>query len=143
MPQPVDQQEINVQEHVLSVASQMCLKWSKTGRDASKMGKNGSKWEEGGGKAMHSLLAHRFPCENGLLSALSGKGWTKRPFSDGSSSQCEALRTFSTLLGHFGVILWPFGASNPQICQVPKSAKSHSTGPKSPMVGPKWRKLKI
>ena len=60
---------------------------------------------------MNALLAHPFPCENGLLSTLSGKGWTKRPFSGGSSSQCEALRVFSTLLGHFGFILGPFGAS--------------------------------
>ena len=40
-------------------------------------------------------------------STLSGKGWTKRPFS-GVSTQCEALRAFSTLLGHFGVILGHF-----------------------------------
>ena len=59
---------------------------------------------------MNGLLAHRFPCENGLLSIISGKGWTKRPFYGGSSSQCKALRAFSTLLGHFGVILGPFGA---------------------------------
>ena len=64
-----------------------------------------------GKKVMNGLLAHPFPCENGLLSTLSGKGWTgwtKRPFSGGSSSQCEALRAFSTLLGHFGVILGHF-----------------------------------
>ena len=76
-----------------------------------------------GKKVMNGLLAHPFPCENGLLSTLSGKGWTKRPFSGGSSSQCEALRAFFHALGsfrgHFGsfwVILGPFGASNPRIC---------------------------
>ena len=40
-------------------------------------GIEGSKWgEEGkeGKKAMNGLLAHPFPCENGLLSTLSGKG---------------------------------------------------------------------
>ena len=69
-----------------------------------------------GKKVMNGLLAHPFPCENGLLSTLSGKGWTtlkggtKRPFSGGSSSQSEALRAFSTLLGHFGAILGYFGA---------------------------------
>ena len=46
---------------------------------------------------------------NGLFSTLSGKGWTKRPFSGGSSSQCAALRAFSTLLGHFGAFLGHFG----------------------------------
>ena len=55
-----------------------------------------------GKKAMNSLLAHPFPCKNGLLSTLSGKRWAKRPFSGGSNSQCEALRAFSTLLDHFG-----------------------------------------
>jgi len=34
-----------------------------------------------GKKVMNDLLAHPFPCENGLLSSLSGKKWTKRPFS--------------------------------------------------------------
>ena len=65
-----------------------------------------------GKKVMNGLLAHPFPCENGLLSTLSGKGWTKRLFSGGSSSQCEALRAlaFSWLLGLFGVILGHFGA---------------------------------
>ena len=62
-----------------------------------------------GKKVMNGLLAHPFPCENGLLYTLSGKGWTKRPFSGGSSSQCE-------LLGSFGVILGPVGASNLRIC---------------------------
>ena len=61
-----------------------------------------------GKQVMNGLLAHPFPCENGLLSTRSGKGWTKRPFSGGSSSQCEALRVFPTLLGHFGVILGYF-----------------------------------
>ena len=60
----------------------------------------GSKWGRGrtkeGKKVMNGLLAHPFPCENGLLSTLSRKGWTNRPFSEGSSSQCEALRAFST-----------------------------------------------
>ena len=63
-----------------------------------------------GKKVMNGLLAHPFSCENGLLSTLSGK-----PFSGGSSSQCEALRAFSTLffwaiLGSFWVILGTFGA---------------------------------
>ena len=57
-----------------------------------------------GKKVINSRLAHPLSCENGLLSTLSGKGWTKRPFSGGSSSQYEALRAFSTLLDHFGVI---------------------------------------
>ena len=63
-----------------------------------------------GKKVMNSLLARPFPCENGLLSTLSGKGWTKIPFSGGSSSQCEALRAFSTLLGHFGSFRGHFGS---------------------------------
>ena len=63
-----------------------------------------------GKKVVNGLLAHPFPCENGLLPTLSGNGWTKRPFSGGSSSQCEALRALSTLWGHFGVILGHFGA---------------------------------
>ena len=76
---------------------------------------------------MNGLLAHPFPCENGLLSTLSEKGRTKRPFSWGSSSQCEVI------LGHLGA----FWAS---------SAKSRNLlsptvlGPQSPMVRPKWRK---
>ena len=68
----------------------------------------GEKRGNEGEKGMNGLLAPPFPCENGLFSTLSGKGWTKRPFSGGSSSQCEALRAFSTLLGHFGVILSHF-----------------------------------
>ena len=58
-----------------------------------------------GKKVMTGLLAHPFSCENGLLSTLSGKRWTKRPFSGGASSEA-----FSTLLGHFGVILGHFGS---------------------------------
>ena len=77
-----------------------------------------------GKKVMNGLLAHPFSYENGLLSTLSGKGWTKRPFS-GSSSHGEALGAFSTLLGHFRVILGHLGAiwgltpqnlRSPQIC---------------------------
>ena len=60
-----------------------------------------------GKKAMNGLLAHPFLCENGLLSTLSGKGWTKRPFSGGSSSHCEGL---SHTFGPFWVILAHFGA---------------------------------
>ena len=67
----------------------------------------GEEWQGRGKKAMNGLLAHPFPCENGLL---FGKGWTKRPFSGDSSSQGEALRAFPILLGHFGVILGHFGA---------------------------------
>ena len=66
----------------------------------------GERRGNGGKIVTNGLVAHPFPCENGLLS--SGKGWTERPFSGGSSSQCEALRAFSTLLGHFGVILGHF-----------------------------------
>ena len=39
--------------------------------------------EEGQGrgkKAMNGLLAHPFPCENGLLSTLSGKGGLRDHF---------------------------------------------------------------
>ena len=77
----------------------------------------GEKKGNEGKKVMNGLLAHPFPCENGLLSTI-GKGWTKRPFSGGSSSQCEALRAFSTLLGHFRVTLGPLRP------QTPESAKS-------------------
>ena len=63
-----------------------------------------------GKKAMNGLLAHPFPHENGLLSTPSLKGWTKRPFSGGSSSLGEALRAFPTLLGHCEVIFGHFGA---------------------------------
>ena len=89
-----------------------------------------------GKKVMSGILAHPFPCENGLLSTLSGKGWTKKPFS----GECEALRAFSTLLGHFRVILGPFGAS---------SAKSRSLlsptvlGPKAQWYVQNGEKLKI
>ena len=88
-----------------------------------------------GKKGMNGLSAHPFPCENGLFSTLSGKGWTKRPFSGGSSSQCEALRAFSTLLGHFGVILGHFrsfwGLLGPPLLSR-ESAKSHGNGPLTP-----------
>ena len=79
-------------------------------------------------KSYEWLLAHPFQCENGLLSTLSGKGWTKGPFSGGSSSQCEALRAFFTLLGHFG----SFWCLKPQNLLSPESAKSHGTGPPKP-----------
>ena len=78
-----------------------------------------------GKKVMNGLLAHPFPCENGLLPMLSVKGWLRDHFLGGSSSQCEALRAFSTLLGHFGVILghfvafWglnPHNLLSPEIC---------------------------
>ena len=101
-------------------------KWCQNGPKGVREGQNGGEWARGrakrGEKAMNSRLAHRFPCEYGLLSTLSGKGWTNIPFSGGSSPQCEALRAFSTLLGHFGVILGPFGASSAKsrICQVPQ-----------------------
>ena len=75
-----------------------------------------------GKKVMNGLLAHPVSCENGLLSTLSGKGWTKRPFLGGSSSQCE-------LLGHFGVILGPFGASTPRFCQVANLLGPTGMGP--------------
>ena len=141
----------------------MCSKWSKPGRNASKMAQKGSKGAkrcqngpkggktgnegvregQNGGrgramkrkKVMNSLFAHPFPCKNGLLSTLSGKRWTKRPFSGGSSSQCEALRAFSTLWGHFGsfwVILGHFrsfwGLLGPPLLSR-ESAKSHGNGP--------------
>ena len=83
---------------------------------------------EKGKKVVNGLLAHPFSCENGLLSTLSGKGWTKRLFSGGSSSQCEALGAFSTLLGHFRpfwVLLGPHLLSS-------ESAKSHGNGPLPP-----------
>jgi len=87
----------------------------KTGQKVPKWANEGVREGQNGGeerkKVMNGLLAHPFSCENGLLSTLSGKGWTQRPFSGGSSSQCE-------LLGHFGVILGPFGA------QTSESAKS-------------------
>ena len=69
-----------------------------------------------GEKVMNGLLAHPFSRENGLLSTLSGKGWTKRPFSGGSSPQCEALKAFSTPLCYFG----GFGV------QTPKSIESRN-----------------
>ena len=91
-----------------------------------------------GKKGMNGLLAHPFPCENGLLSTLSGKGWTKGPFSGGSSSHCEPLRAFSTLLGHFGVISGSFGGILGAHLLSRKSAKSHGNG--RPTVGPKCQK---
>ena len=72
----------------------------------------GEKKGEEGKQVMNGLLAHPFPCENCLLSTLSGKGSTKRPFSGGS--QCEALRAFSTLLGHFRVSWGHFWGLNPK-----------------------------
>ena len=119
----------------------MAQKVPKRANEGVREGQNGERKGKEGKKAVNGLLAHPFSCENGLLSTLSGKGWTKRPFSWGSSSQCEALRAFSTrhfstLLGHFGSFWGLLGL----ICYVPKSAKSHSTGPQSPMVRPKWRK---
>ena len=94
-------------------------KWARGGKGGSKWGENGREEGQGREKTMNGLLAHHFPCENGLLSTLLGKGWTtgwtKRPFLGGFGSQCEALRAFSTLLGPFWG-LKPQNLLNPKIC---------------------------
>ena len=73
-------------------------KWANEGvREAQNGGEKGK-------TVMNGLLAHPFSCENGLLSTLSGKGWTKRPFSGGFSSQCEAPEGLFHAVGSFGVM---------------------------------------
>ena len=58
----------------------MVPKRAKGGKGGSKRGRMGERKGKEGETPMNSLLAHRFPCENGLLSTLSGKGWTKNHF---------------------------------------------------------------
>ena len=83
-------------------------KGAKTANDGVRDGQNGGEEGQGREKSHEWSLSPSLSVRKWSLVTLSGKGWTKRLFSGGSSSQCEALRAFSTLLGHFGVILGPY-----------------------------------
>ena len=121
----------NVARTLSLLVVEMCSKWSKTGKNTSKMAQNGSNWlkmgERKGRKKSHawSLSSSLFVRKRSLVHPFRERV-DKIPFSGGSSSHCEALRPFPrfwailgsfwVILGSFWVILAPFGASNPRIC---------------------------
>ena len=72
-----------------------------------------------GKKVMNGRLAHPLPCENDLLSTLSEKGGTKRPFSwvlAHNVKLCGTFPRFWVILGSFWVILGHFWGLLGLIC---------------------------